>query len=191
MNEKPIFMSPVEIKALLNGAKTQVRRIITGSTEFKGPYSSAYIEMHKGESGWSKICPYGAPGDRLWVRESWAEAHYWTTDEEAEAPLYKSADSKTPIKPVRWRSPATMTRWASRILLEIVSVRVARLSDISEAEAVAEGFDNSRSDAAIAVGWHEKPRAAYKRFWGHIHGAESWVANPWVWVVEFKLVEKG
>lgn len=210
MKEKSIFLRPIEIEALLNNAKTQVRRVMKiQPPEYAGKlfverFHPVFVDRNGEEQPgeeifgafneggeWGLKSPYGEPGDRLWVREVWAEAHYWTTDEEAETPLYRVGDIKTPRKPVRWRSPVTMSRSASRIALEIVGIRVARLSDISEADAVAEGFDNSQSEAAIAIGWYEKPKRAYRRFWEQTHGDASWKANPWVWVVEFKMVEKG
>jgi hypothetical protein len=90
---------------------------------------------------------------------------------------------------LKWTPSIHMPRWASRITLEIVSVRVERLQDITEECAKAEGCDNSNSEAAITVGWYERPRSAFIRLWESINGADSWLSNPWVWVVEFKRVE--
>lgn len=87
-----------------------------------------------------------------------------------------------------WKPNIHMPRLACRILLEITDVRIERLNDISNDDAMAEGMDDGTSDAALAVGWFEKPRRAFRRLWEQIYGQESWEANPWVWVVEFKKV---
>jgi hypothetical protein len=111
-------------------------------------------------------CPYGQPGDRLWVREAWAYV-----DDEVDGRLEYRATCE--LAGVKWLPSIHMPRWASRITLEITAVRVERLQDISEDGAKAEGVPD---------------RNAYHKLWEQINGAGSAVADPWVWVVEFALV---
>lgn len=135
-------------------------------------------------------CQYGQPGDRLWGRESGWERPERTLKMMRDGadmwePYYFDADGYTDLEHDQFkewgfkRRPSIhMPRWASRILLEIVSVRVERLNDISEADARAEG-----------VPAHDTARAAYANLWNDINGAGSWDANPWVWVIDFELVK--
>ena len=141
-------------------------------------------------------CPYGQPGDRLWVREAWA-THACFDNVRAGAlttrSLHYQADGK--IKTGRNRAAMHMPRWASRITLEVTGVRVERLQDISEADALAEGIAYSERFNGYCIGMAEHfhshdPRESYRRLWRAINGAESWDANPWVWVVEFKKVNE-
>lgn len=143
-------------------------------------------------------CPYGQPGDRLWVREAWRttgdggrcndmpprdlQAHEVWYEADGHAPSDECAG--------KLRPSMFMPRWASRITLEVTGVRVERLQDISEADAMEEGIHQHP-----ATGWFSVPgingsgttaRAAYALLWNSINGAGSWDANPWVWCVEFK-----
>lgn len=163
------------------------------------------------------MCPFGEVGDRLWVRETWSVVSHsfsddgqlidWDPDRPAikvhEMPFGNGYYSGHAIYAAdgyfqwgdedgdetdrsHWKPSIHMPRAACRIILEITSVRVERLQEISEADACAEGCDNSKSDAAIAAGWYEKPIAAFRRVWGQTGG--QWNANPWVWVIEFKVL---
>jgi hypothetical protein len=89
---------------------------------------------------------------------------------------------------IRWRPSIHMPRWASRITLEITAVRVERLRDISEEDALAEGVRTEQDTASEGAGWYDKPRRAFQFLWSSIYGDESWGANPWVWVIEFKRI---
>jgi len=165
-------------------------------------------------------CPHGRPGDRLWVREAWqgplvdddemrADPSWWKDmspyQNTAHCSYRASGDSCEFTDPdgnmqCRWKPSIHMPRWASRILLEITAVRVERLHDISEDQAVAEGVERPENIRDVDV-WDgaerelfnamNQPRDRFKRLWADINGAESWDANPWVWVVEFKRVEAG
>ncbi len=170
---------------------------ITGIPEFKGPYNPDYVELHKSSEGWSKICPHGQPGDRLWVRESMLF--------DPDQGWRYSADGADVIDEnygkINQRCPSIhMPRSCCRILLEIVSVRVERLHEISEADAQAEGVER----VVVGSGWRRycdpdseevgvppcgDARRSFRSLWKYINGAESWNANPWVWVVEFKRVQ--
>jgi hypothetical protein len=143
-------------------------------------------ELYPGEHG--IICPYGKPGDRLWVRETWACTPVWDWQAEGldqptnqvcgpKHTIYKADDDAVRVR--RWKPPIHMPRWASRITLEVVSVRVERLQDISTYDSLAEG-----------VGTDVVPMAQkmYADLWESINGPGSWDANPWVWVVEFKRI---
>lgn len=164
---------------------------------------------------WIK-CPYGEPGDRLWVKETWLRGYRYVggdmicTDEngndlEPEV-FYKATDDNfvwhdddgSPTETVPWKSPRFMPRWASRIELEIVSVRVERLNEISEADAEAEGVktwsDHVSKDSEGAYGllglmlMRSPYSNQYRALWESINGKGSWQDNPYVWVIEFKQV---
>lgn len=127
--------------------------------------------------------PDGAVFCRLWQESSDdAENAGVPTDENGQYHWARGAS------PCRWRPSITMPRWASRILLEVTDVRLQRIQDITEADAIREGFDSSQSEAAIAIGWYEKPITAFRRFWDHSHSDAMWRENPWVWVVSFKRI---
>jgi hypothetical protein len=151
-------------------------------------------------------CPYGVPGDRLWVREVWAVEQslnlFRPNDLIPDESVVEYGADNELSKPApsfcrgRWRPGIFMPRWASRITLEVVSVRAGQLCQISEADAKAEGTD-CRSDLSWGGGrGDDMPRwavahghrADFERLWKSIHGEPSWNDNPWVWVVEFRRV---
>ena len=202
MKERPILFGASMVRALLDGSKTQTRRVFKAKNGDVWPNKNDLPGMHQ----ILRNCPYGQPGDRLWVRETTHRRpmlHLLTgepLDPKYDGGAY-TADSRDVLNPDGfdlswWYSRKTcpaihMPRWASRILLEIVSVRVERLQDISEVDAVAEGVTMTR------YGCHEHrypdascitAQQAYRTLWNSINGGGSWDANPWVWVVEFKRV---
>jgi hypothetical protein len=210
MKERPILFSAPMVRALLDGSKTQTRRAF--STRM---IDLMYVAAHAGEVSYfvdndelapndhsyvADFCPYGQPGDRLWVRETWADLAELSDGNYARQAIYRAddielyGDEDEPVNvtapDMRWRPSIFMPRWASRILLEIVSVRVERLQDISEADARAEGVTiEDRHMAGYCAGEFLPPAIrAYRDLWDQINGAGSWDANPWVWVVEFKRV---
>lgn len=199
IKERPILFSASMVRAILSGQKTQTRRILKGSAEYKGPYNQRYVEMHKNSDGWSKICPYGQPGDRLWVRETFHTVDGHSAFYRADYEYNPQGDKDHGIV---WKPSIHMPRWASRINLEITGVRVERLHEISEADAQAEGVER----VVAGVGWRRycdpdseevgvppcgDARHSFRSLWKFINGDESWNANPWVWVVEFKVLENG
>ncbi|EBH9979146.1 hypothetical protein EHH62_22945, partial [Salmonella enterica subsp. arizonae serovar 40:z36:-] len=115
-------------------------------------------------------CPFGAVGDRIWVRETFR------------VPI---AVCDKPATPEKWTPSIHMPRWASRILLEITDVRVERLRDLSEEDAKSEGI--TPPAGGVLPGWEY--RINFRDLWMDIYGTDSWEANPWVWVIEFKRVE--
>lgn len=230
IKERPILFSAPMVRAILAGEKTVTRRALNATAVRDIGYGARLSECYDlptsgpiDENSLSYIidfCPYGQPGDRLWVRESFWHAGAWVPtypeDDSGEwsgtrrvhyradgAPpnepnhhypnnlrngAYSAAD---PAKIWRTRPSIHMPRWASRILLEITSVRVERLQTITDEQCVAEGCGVGA--AAIGVKLTvppgaSLPRTMFAELWKSINGASAWDANPWVWVVEFKRV---
>jgi len=209
MKEKPILFSTEMVRAILENRKTQTRRLFPFQAkvsphkngyqiEYFDERDNQYYTKHKED-----ICKYGKIGDRLWIKET-----YCIDDckEDPKAPeyLYK-ADyednvDKNLIGVDKWKPSIYMPRKASRITLEIINIRVERLNDISEQDAIAEGieyFDIEESGKFYKnynveyKNWmeFENPIDSYKTLWESINGQGSWEQNPWVWVIEFKRVE--
>ena len=202
MKERPILFSGEMVQAILDGRKTQTRRVIK-------PQPKLYSAMHRFNTfiQWKDIdakeifavifiashCPYGQPGgDRLWVRETWAEL--CATDElSGEVDLaYKATGwPDGEFGPDRngkgWRPAIFMPRWASRITLEVTGVRVERLQDISYEDAEAEGAPIEGGSIV------QNRRIGFEHLWDSINAKRGygWDANPWVWVIKFRRVESG
>lgn len=184
------------VRALLDGRKTQTRRIIKDCTVGRDPISK-FIKIGKKFIGCypedvpeliRECCPYGVPGDRIWVRETWAEAGASAPDLKLYRANYPEHvpsiyENVPPAEEIRWTPSIHMPRTASRILLEITDVRVERLRSMSQGDARAEGV--------IAASGPMEAGLAFRELWDSIYGEESWKANPWVWVIEFKRVEGG
>ncbi|EMG3684463.1 hypothetical protein V4251_001842 [Serratia marcescens] len=220
MKERPVIFNGEMVRAILDGRKTQTRLVMKVQPESSGFglrfITESLNNRDTGKYFWSQSdavginkprskpfpCPFGQVGDQMWVRETWAEAG-------ASAPelqLYRANypehvgseyENVPPASEIRWTPSIHMPRWASRIMLEITAVRVERLNDISEEDAKAEGvkpagdmlpdypdtFLTPKGDFATA-------KVAFQRLWQSIYGEESWSANPWVWVIEFKQVSE-
>lgn len=164
----------------------------------------------------SNNCPLGIVGDRIWVRETWQCVSYSLGEHGyVEDVDYKKSIPKTkPVEPrwgvtyeaselepkdreergFPWVPSIHMPRWASRILLEITNVRVERLNDISEGDAIAEGIERYNDDGIVYYGPYGKgdcrPERAFSDLWKSIYGDESWEKNPWVWCISFKRVQE-
>lgn len=189
MRERPILFSGPMVRAILDGTKTQTRRVamhtVCGVRVARLAYDPAPDVC---------ACPYGVPGDRLWVRETFAPFSTGGAVYRADKPRFSPGAHE--VVGGSWHPSIHMPRWASRITLAITSVRVQRLQDISGADALAEGvsLDGARLGhdididggvtAAFAIG-------RYRELWDIINAARGfgWDANPWVWVVEFRKVE--
>lgn len=223
MKERPILFSGPMVRAILEDRKTQTRREVKpqplmwdssdkpsisdgpihGPEEYQPVAYDKHGDMIAGkpiygvydsDGEWGVKCPYGQPGDRLWVRETFADEAGGTRQFLGEHLFYR-ADALHPIVD-KWTPSIYMPRWASRITLEIAAVRVERLQDISEADARAEGFqltgwvpsysnpDNAMGDETFTA------KDNFAELWESINGAGSWDANPWVWVIDFKVVER-
>lgn len=215
MKERPILFSAPMVRALLAGTKKQTRRVMKlrgepaeppmpfrgRANELTGEWGICYtprvITQHV-------RCPYGMAGERLWVRETFG----YVSPHEGRAPIaecnieyradlppgctdqpgqWPADEARGEDEAPKWRPSIFMPRRASRITLEVVSVRVERLQDISEADAQAEGVAPYEPDDAVKQGprWF---RMGYEYLWEKINGKGSWESNPWVWCVEFKRV---
>lgn len=180
MKERPILFSAPMVRAILDDRKTQTRRIIKGSTEHKGPYNPAYLEIHKSSDGWKQICPYGKPGDKLWVRET-----FGYVDKEVK---YR-ADTHNDMLPPDWKPSIHMPRNASRINLLIKNIRIERLQNISEKDCFSEGIEKPSQFDEYRAQLHNYKfiaKAAFESLWKSVNGKESWDLNPWVWVIYFE-----
>ncbi len=203
MKERPILFSAPMVRALLAGAKTQTRRVCKLDVRAGMP--------HPEWESLLKHCPYGALGDRIWVREAWrgemrfddapprdipAGAGIWC---EASRQCWEGGPYDG--EPGKLRPGMFMPRWASRITLEVTGVRVERLQDISYEDAIAEGVNDPATVPPFpeSLGGTETveqyarrsryPQRSYAALWDEINGVNgdgSWHANPWVWVVEFR-----
>ena len=236
MTERPVLFQADMVRAVLSGAKTQTRRVVT-PVPHADWHPAELGPLHKNGPdglpdpdrpwGWGacdgdglhgRPCPYGAPGDRLWVREAFrlSEAHEHRSPAEAAPardrpfvpPVRCEADlSASRPSPVAWgrlRPSIHMPRWASRLTLEVTDVRVERVQDISEADALAEGVPKaevepmddqnrplhwiSTDDKSGSQSGHATARAAFAHLWNTINGARgyAWAEDPFVWVVGFR-----
>lgn len=209
MKQRPILFSTPMVQAILAGRKTQTRRVVKPPKEFIGDWFFQHVNFVRSRVN----CPYGQTGDVLWVRETFAKcigrieitpsevasAYEWTKDRFI---VYK-ADSKEETHPKfpkfgkkRWRPSIHMEKDFARIWLCITDVRVERLQDITEEDAMREGvlpigdkglgFYNDYLTNGFSC---KNAVRSFESLWQSIHGEESWNNNPWVWVVEFKQIE--
>ncbi len=211
MKERPIIMDGASVRAILEGRKTQERRIV-----WPQPRPAPCRISNYGEMGWmpesnsgkigvfnphSYECPFGKTGDRLWVRETWGIGcrpdpySGWVDGIEYKADMaYLDDIESLPLRVVDdqdlekyeskgWMSPVTMPRWASQITLEITDIRVERLQDITPEDALREGFHG--------YGIESSTLDAFCEAWQSLNSKRGypWKSNPWVWVIEFKVVE--
>ncbi|WP_314413750.1 hypothetical protein [Pantoea septica] len=223
MRERPILLNGDMVRAVLNGSKTQTRRImkVQPSADFSPMnmeletdftarwYTPGVVDKHgylqpakkqvfgvaSEDEGYT--CPFGAVGDRLWVRETF-RVHSRATDvatlvyKASERQSWTEQTHRVPVsvcnKPAvieKWTPSIHMPRWASRITLEITGVRVERLASVSNDDARAEGYPAERA----ADGGNSDPWLWFRDLWDGIYPEQSFKVNPWVWVIEFKRVE--
>ena len=199
IKERPILFSAPMVRAILEGRKTVTRREVKKRAALDclaAGFEPAFLAL----PGNADLCPYGKPGDRLWVRETFNR----TNPGGESGVYYYRADGKFPkcigggrfTSAESWKPSIHMPRAASRIVLEVVAVGVERLQDISEEQAIAEGCQalegckwHTFEEAAAGVPMHDHTALdAFEALWESINGEESWASNPWVWVVEFKQV---
>lgn len=228
MKERPIIFSGEMVKAILEGRKTMTRRVVSGIQHssnwqfedwFDGLACFQWLgalraEQEPGKRRQYFKCPYGAPGDRLWVKETWFDNYACSRDtrssilplahhhdlfiggQDGEPTVYYKADGEPDFDGERawWQSPLFMPRWASRITLEVVSVKVERLQDITYNDLRSEGdpwlkelrqwptFEQENADL----------REWFRELWDSLNAKKpgcSWADNPWVFVIEFKPME--
>lgn len=229
MKERGMLFRGEQVRAVLEGRQTQTRRLIKPQPEQPAPGS--YFDAYNGGPQWNwwaadhrqhldQIiqCPYGKPGDRLWVRETWAARPLHDDLPPRDIPkgskVYYPATPELGLLNCEKQRPSIhMPRWASRITLEITGVRVERLQDISEEDAKAEGAQHfpelpGRSPYGQDGRWSmgqptsvdqclSSPRWAFANYFCKIagkapkgiHDPRPWDANPWVWVIEFRRIE--
>lgn len=218
MKERPILFSAPMVRAILDGTKTQTRRVVKPEGAH---HLFPFLDLPgnpTGEWAWCSSshvvskhirCPYGQPGDRLWVRETWQHSNFPLGPYDESCTVFYRADymddlhgpdgEKSPEGRYRnWVPSIHMFRSASRILLEITAVRIERLQDINAADAKSEGIEGQFEDGPwrnyqrdghwFPEGKDAAPVMSYRTLWESINGPGSWDANPWVWVVEFKRV---
>ncbi|MDG9955064.1 hypothetical protein [Enterobacter roggenkampii] len=210
------------VRAILDGRKTQTRRIMKNQPAGDYPDTPALIRSVDGGFQWyghygeSSIfnCPFGAVGDRIWVRETWAEAGAGAPDLKLYRANYPEHvpthyENVPPTEDVRWTPSIHMPRWASRITLEITGVRVERLDEISEEDAISEGmqgvicpsckgdpdYSTTQYDPDTLAAVDEIPcqscesnRNKFFALWDSIYGEGNHCMGNWVWVIEFKVV---
>ena len=219
MKERPILFSGPMVRAILDGTKTQTRRLVKPQSAILTDEMARAFDVRPPNRDNHAVvpCPYGVPGDRLYVREAfhWGgrrisdDGTPWVFLAYAETPktrvLHPTREQfdritfadESPEKPwteMRMRPGIHLPKWASRITLEITTIRVERLQDISESDALAEGIerrlDGKDTECSGTGTWHWTAKRAYCDLWEHINGSDSWALNPWVWVVEFRRVEQ-
>jgi hypothetical protein len=190
------------VRAILDGRKTQTRRVIKRELDNRGlRYCNEIVDWED----WHGIpvkCPYGQPGDRLWVRETFA---FWDTFNDRKPSelsgnpgveymaggtnLYGGTEPHL-VGRGKWRPSIHMPRWASRINLFVKDIRVERVQDISEEDARAEGTGPLRSDGRMTNGFPASE--GFADLWDSINEKRGygWNKNPWVWVVEFEVIDE-
>jgi hypothetical protein len=210
VKERPILFSGAMIRALLDGKKTQTRRVVKPQPVDGEPWPDARSCLE-----WNDIvhdtdyyvgcewCPYGQPGDRLWVHETWQINHVMY--DRGPIPKEHPVDFGQPVDLIYradgefdeqfeideggscWRPSIHMPRWASRLTLEVTGVRVERVQQISVEDMRAEGFQPNNE---VSLLWRETLAENFRTLWDEINPKHPWDSNPWVWVVEFKRVQQ-
>ena len=200
MRERPILFSAPMVRAILAGAKTVTRRAVKECHIDAAPPASFFQWLRE-------RCPYGLPGDRLWVREAFIhEPADFCWEASVSIPcrpastVYR-ADHEGDTRGAGWKPSIYMPRNLSRITLEVTGVRVERLQDISEKDAQAEGIERTEDFFGCPC-WRvygepdgeevvapDDPIGSYRSLWESINGPGSWEANPWVWAVSFRRLD--
>lgn len=217
MSDRPIAFSAPMVRALIDGRKTQTRRVLkqqpVEGARFQGIDRDSKALFTIGCIYGKQSLPY-APGGRLWVREAWHTASAYDDLSPSamggEEPIryeacgsWKTRGWPMPRDQGRYRHARFMPRWASRLTLIVTDVRVQRLKEISEADAVAEGIEKDHAPATAMWGWHDygrgdsiakryfaDPRDSFRALWNSLHGPDAWEANPWVCAISF-TVQRG
>lgn len=227
MKDHPILFSAPMVRAILAGTKTQTRRPVKPQ-----PYSVALVasgnhlfDYRSDLNDYSrvvpmekavKLCPYGQPGDRLWVRETfqidaprdgtWHDTQWYgckgslvsEIPERFQHPRFCNYAADWLHGRIKWRPGIHMPRWASRITLLVKEVRIERLQSISEADAIAEGIEKRANAGQDSARWRvygtvdtytSDPVSSYQSLWESINGAGSWKANPWVFVITYERIK--
>ncbi len=209
MKERPILFSGAMVRDILAGRKTVTRRLVKPQFEVteaylreKGAWLPELTLSQHVNNAWqagfiNDDCPYGEVGDRLWVRESFSDLRGTGIEHRpdpagplhryafaADSPPGSASDEARKDFGVKWKPSIHMPRAACRILLEITGVRIKQIQDVTTEQLIAEGLQTRlREHDAECDLLHQ-----WKELWASLNGDESWDANPWVWVVEFRRV---
>lgn len=225
MKERPIIFNTTMVKAIIEGRKTQSRRLVKPQPKPFGGSAGGYwwrcnyvqsmvrveeelqnpCELYEGFI--DEVNPFGKKGDRLWVRETFGmkirniggtphESYVYKADKPNAIACY---DCNGVSYPVRWKPSIHMPRSAARILLEITKIRIERINQISSQDAVQEGLRKLPASGRYVVNQGDQyfgaassnPCEVFKWLWESIYGSNSWDLNPWVWVVEFNVIQGG
>ena len=211
MKERPILFSGPMVRAILDGSKTQTRRIVKPQPSTmpitNGSADGTYEAWPNGDSclDWGDVvsdplyyaqagyCPHGQPGDRLWVRETWAhdapDLDTCRRGVESDGlfcgPYYRATARDFDQQSLTWRPSIFMPRWASRITLEITDVRVQRVQEIAPEDAMHEGVT-----APLLTDKYTTMVGGFAHLWDSINAKRgySWANNPWVWALTFRRI---
>lgn len=198
IKERPILFSAPMVRAILEGRKTVTRREVKKQAALDclaAGFEPAFLAL----AGNADLCPYGKAGDRLWVRETWAQPANLDPGPTVYRATYPNCikgqgwENLPPLSAIHWKPSIHMFRRDSRILLEITDVRVERLQEITGDQAEAEGVDAAMCQLYLESSpsrfeCKEVVIHGFAGLWESINAAGAWEANPWVWVVEFKRV---
>lgn len=227
MKETALLMRGEMVRPTLADEKTQTRRLIGkligfGAVRQFGVSDTPGYDFHFRDKKmrWHdltrdevmKACPYGGVGDQLWIKETWQYANYFGQEGPQNGvlaqPIYRATfppsvderhDAGMIQPPKKWRPSIFMPKWACRLNLLNVEIRIERLNDISEADAFAEGIDTEGDDylsaehaqiAGVPIDCGSPARFAYKALWERINGRGSWDLNPWVWVIKYRRIDE-
>lgn len=189
MKERPIIFSGDSVRAILAGNKTQTRRVLrvqpsdTMQPEFRGLAHHVKGALWRSGPPERSLCPYGVPGERLWVKETFRDPdtleYFCYKASSADFPPFLDADS------MKWTSPIFMRRSDSRITLEIADVQVQRVQDISDKDCLAEGMQPDETESPVP-----NYVARFQYHWDSINAKRgySWESNPWVWAITFRTI---
>lgn len=209
-----MFKAPL-VRAILEGRKTQTRRVLKPQPAPNHPHDGGTkwvlergLHVPVGSVGHLSVrekmglrCPMGQPGDRIYVRETWANGiHALAAEREEDGPFVYAADGDLAVQGrlgERWKPAIHMPKYAARIWLEITGVRVERLQDMSKADAVRDGglhqlpatgrYVVNQGDQYFGMASHD-PRELFQEIWESTGG--DWAVNPWVWVIDFKRIKQ-
>lgn len=208
MKEIPILYNGNMVRAILEGRKTKDRRPVKlpngsdpAASWYDNSFGLSYFHVAFGSGEDRRFerrdikCPYGQPGDILWVRETWTET--LPDGDELARPIFRAEGTDfedfdgftIPLGRIKWRPSIHMPRRAARIFLRVKSVRIERVQDITDDEAIAEGIigDEGYRLSGPCFGDQSLPRDCYANLWQSLYG--TWAEKPWVWVIEFERVE--
>lgn len=200
MNQRPILFSTDMVNAILYGRKTMTRRKVEGEALkfLRSNFSPQFVAEN------TNLCKYGKVGDLLWVRETWQHTSNFGINplDETTGYIFKASENgkdwQEKTEGWKWKSSLFMPKDAARIWLEITGIRVERLKDITEKDAIAEGIEKLSMQVLNKplymdyMGDEPKynPIDSFKSLWQSINSYESWEENPFVWVIEFKHIKK-